>query len=325
MNILVTGATGFLGSHLAKALVAQGHTVRILRRQSSKLDALGDTPVEHVIGDLNTVTPEMLMGIDWVFHTAAVADYWRTAEDMIYKVNVEGTRQLLDAAQAAGVKRFIFTSSAAAIGFRHDGHTATEADSFDLRYRWLSPYGHSKHLAEQEVFKAIEQGLDAVILNPTVILGPGDINLISGSIVLEAAKGMLMVMPQQGGTNFIDVRDVVKMSLAAAEKGRCGERYLLGTINMTHKAMLKLTCSIVGAPMPKIPVPRLVMPAAARVVDLGRSLGIDIPADGNQIRMSARDIYFDCRKAWRELVEPEISIQQSIADTYQWYKAHSYL
>lgn len=326
MKALVTGATGFVGSHLARLLIEKGHQVRILRRATSRLDAIRDLDVEHYIGDLDDPDSlgEALEGIDWVFHTAAVADYWRSGKAAIYRVNVNGTRALLEAALAAKVKRFIFTSSGAAVGWRSDGHAADENVYFNVDPN-LSAYGHSKFLAEAEVHKAIQRGLDAVILNPTIILGPGDLNLISGTIILELVRGTLMAMPETGGSTFIDVRDVVKAHLAAAEKGRCGGRYLLGAVNMSHKAMIKLTASIVGMPAPKIPAPKIFVPIAAALIDLGRTMGLAIPAEGNQIRLSQRNLYFDCSKSWRELCQPEIPIQQSIAETYQWYRENGYL
>lgn len=319
-KVFITGATGFVGSHIARLMLDHGHQVRILRRKTSKLDAVKGLTVEHTIGgffddDLATHLQE----VDWVIHTAAVAEYWRSSTDEIYKTNVDGTRNLLLAAEKAGVKRFIFTSSAAAIGYLGGGRAANEETAFNIDPK-LSPYGHSKFLAEAEVHQAIQRGLDCVILNPAVILGPGDLNLISGSLIVEIAKGKLPFMPQTGGTTFIDVRDVAKAHLAAAEKGKTGERYILGSVNLTHKALTKMIAAVVGVKPPMIPAPSVFVPLVAKIVDAGRALGFKIPADGNQIRLSQRHIFFDCSKAHRELHEPEISIEQSIRDTYEWYK-----
>jgi dihydroflavonol-4-reductase len=322
VNVFITGATGFVGSHIAREMLENGHSVRILRRSTSKLDALQGLEASHAVGSLFEVDELIrhLKGIDWVIHTAAVSEYWRSSKAEIYKTNVDGTRNLLLAAEQAGVKRFIFTSSAAAVGYWGGGRSAHEDTFFNIDPK-LSPYGHSKFLAEAEVYKAIRRGLDCVILNPAVILGPGDLNLISGSLVVELARGTSPVMPQAGGTTYIDVRDVAKSHLAAAEKGRTGERYLLGSVDLTHKALWKLIAAVIGAKLPVIPAPPEVIPVAAKLVDWGRALGLEIPAEGNQLRLSRRHIYFDCRKAHRELHEPEITIVQSIRDTYAWYKA----
>lgn len=325
---LVTGATGFVGSWIARTLVKSGHEVRVLRRETSRLDAIADVDVMHFIGDLTQ--PDALLkaveGVDWVFHVAAVADYWRTGKQKIYEVNVDGTRTLLDACLKAGVKRFIFTSSGAAIGFNDDGHPVSEKDHFSVDPR-LSPYGHSKFLAEAEVYKAIQKGLDCVILNPSIVLGPGDLNLISGSLILEIAKGRVPFLPMQGGVTYVDVRDVAQAHLAAAEKGRCGERYLLGTVDMSNKAIIRLTSQIVGVRPPFIPSFPFMVKTFAWIVDIARWMGIQLPGDveGNQLRLSLHDIYFDCSKAHRELGEPQIDLVQSIMDTYSWYQENGYL
>lgn len=320
-KVFLTGATGFVGSHIARLMLEQGHQVRILRRTTSKLDALQGLFVEHAIGglfDIDALT-EHLSGIDWVIHTAAVAEYWRSSPADIYKTNVDGTRNLLLAAEKATIKRFIFTSSAAAVGYLGGGRAANEKTYFNVDPK-ISPYGHSKFLAEAEIYQAIQRGLDCVILNPAVIIGPGDLNMISGSLVVEVAKKTVPVMPQTGGTTYIDVRDVAKSHLAAAEKGKTGERYLLGAINLTHKALIKLIARIVGVTPPIVPAPAHIIPLAAQLVDWGRALGLEIPAEGNQLRLSQRHIYFDCSKSHRELHEPEISIEQSLRETHEWYK-----
>ncbi len=320
-KVFLTGATGFVGSHIARLMLEQGHQVRILRRTTSKLDALQGLSVEHAIGglfDIDALT-EHLSGIDWVIHTAAVAEYWRSSPADIYKTNVDGTRNLLLAAEKATIKRFIFTSSAAAVGYLGGGRAANEQTYFNVDPK-ISPYGHSKFLAEAEIYQAIQRGLDCVILNPAVIIGPGDLNMISGSLVVEVAKKTVPVMPQTGGTTYIDVRDVAQSHLAAAEKGKTGERYLLGAINLTHKALIKMIARIVGVTPPIVPAPAQIIPLAAQLVDWGRALGLEIPAEGNQLRLSQGHIYFDCSKSHRELHEPEISIEQSLRETYEWYK-----
>lgn len=325
---LVTGATGFLGAWVARVLVEAGHEVRILRRSSSRLDALGDLPVEHHIGDVTTPDslPAAVDGVDWVFHVAAVADYWRSGKDKIYHVNVDGTRALLHACEQAGVERFIFTSSGAALGFDPDQRHVDESYLFSIDPR-LTPYGHSKFLAEAEVYQALARGLDCVIVNPSVILGPGDLNLISGSLVIEIAKGRVPFLPTQGGVTVIDVRDVAMSHLRAAEVGQTGERYLLGTVNISHRALMRLIAEVVGVKPPYIPLPAPVVQMAAVVADVCRAVGVELPGDveGNQLRLSLHDIYFDCRKAQETLYTPQIDLPQSIRDTYNWYREHGYL
>lgn len=319
---LVTGGTGFVGSWIAHALVEAGHHVRIMHRASSRLTLVEDLPVEYHMAnldDINALT-EACEGMDWVFHVAAISAYWRNDRDAIYRANVDGTCNLLKAAQRAGVKRFIFTSSAAAIGFREDGYPADEQNHYNIDPN-LSPYAHSKFLAEAEVYRAIERGLDAVILNPNVVIGPGDLNQISGSLVIQMAEEQVPVMPMQGGITVIDVRDVAQAHVKAAEIGETGQRYILGTVNMTHRALFHTIAAVVDKPAPTFPAPGFLIDLVAQAVDIGKALRIPIPADaeGNQLRMSKREMFFDCNKMWRELHEPEIDIYQSLQDTYDWY------
>lgn len=319
VKALVTGGTGFLGSHVARKLIEAGHTARVLRRKTSPLKLLEGLPVEHAIGDvMDSASLDAAMdGCEWVFHVAAIADYWRANRIKLYLVNVNGTINVLNAAKRAGVRRVIFTSSGAAVGMREDSRPADETVMFNLPPDRF-PYGHSKHLAELEIRRAVAQGQDAVILNPAIVYGPGDLNLISGSMITELVGGKMFIYPD-GGATVIDVRDVADAHLAAAERGRAGERYLLGAVDMSHKALLKLIADVVGAPPPTVRIPAYVTPLLAAAVEAIRQAGVTLPIDANQIRLSARNVYFDCHKAWRELGEPKVDLRQSLEDTYRWY------
>jgi dihydroflavonol-4-reductase len=326
ITALVTGGTGFVGSHIARELIAHGYQVRILRRSTSRLDAVTDINCEHAVGDVLDYASllEAMQGVDWVFHVAAVADYWRSDPERIYAVNVDGTRNVLRAAEAMGVRRVIFTSSAAAVGYRDDLHAVDET----VRFNWdqnLTPYGHSKFLAEAEVYRAIRRGLDCVIVNPTVITGPGDLNQISSSVVLELARGNVPPTVPPGGITVIDVRDVAEAHVAAAERGRTGERYLLGAVDLTHKAWMRLTAEAVGRRMTAFTLPAGLVYIIAWAADILRDCGVPIPIEGNQLRLSTRMLFFNCQKSWRELGEPRIPIQQSLKETYEWYQAHGEL
>ena len=323
ITALVTGGTGFVGSHIARALVEHGYQVRILRRETSRLDAVDDIACEHYIGDVMDMDSlrEAMDGVDWVFHVAAVADYWRNDPEQIYRVNVDGTRYVLQAAEEMGVRRVIFTSSAAAMGYRDDLRVVDES----VRFNWdqhLTPYGHSKFLAEAEIYRAIQRGLDCVILNPTVIIGPGDLNQISSSVVLELARGNVPPTSPPGGVTLIDVRDVAAAHIAAAECGRTGERYLLGSVDLTHKAWLRLTAEAVGVRKGAFRLSTPVTYLVAWLADLLRHFGVPIPIEGNQLRLSTRMMFFNCQKSWAEFGEPRIDIQTSLRETYAWYKAH---
>lgn len=323
VKALVTGSTGFVGSHVVRALAAAGHEPRALKRATSAMTALEDvTGYEPVVGDV--LDPASLVaamdGCEWVFHVAAVSDYWRKSVDWMYEVNVQGTRNVLAAALQAGVKRLVFTSSVAAIGMRDDGFPADETVTFNQPARGF-PYAHSKFLAEIEVLKAVINGLDCVIVNPAVVIGPGDVYQGSGSLLIEMKKGSVPGIPP-GGVTLIDVRDVAQAHLAAAVKGRTAERYILGAVDLSHKAWMALVADVVGVQPPRLQLPPLAMPVFGAAVDLGRALNMPIPADGNQVRISGQRLYYNCQKAWEELGEPQVGIRESLRDAYAWYQAH---
>ena len=328
MKALVTGATGFVGAHVARALIDAGHTARALHRPTSKLDGLAGLAapaLESVLGDVTDLDALRAAcdGCDWVFHVAAVADYWRADFHNMIEVNVEGTRKVLQAAREAGVKRVVFTSSAAAVGFRAD-RPASEDDPFDLLPERF-PYGHSKALAEGVVRAAVQAGQDVVTVNPVVVMGPGDLNVISGDFVLKIKRLQCAVPRPPGGVAVVDVRDVARMHLAAAERGRVGERYILGTANYKYAEWFALIADVVGVARPRLPAPAWALPIMADLLDTLQRLGIKLPVDGNQTRLGAQDIYFDFSKGWNELGKPQIAMRQSVEDTYRWYAEHGYV
>lgn len=327
IRALITGGTGFVGANLVAALAEQGITTRVLHRETSSLEALQGLHYETVIGDiLDDVDAlvEIMAGCHWVFHVAAVADYWRQSTDRLYQVNVEGTRRVLDAARRAGVRRFVFTSSLAALGLPRPGKCLNEEDTFNLPPSQF-PYGHSKHLAEREVQRAVDLGLDAVIVNPTVVLGPRDINRISGSIILEAARGLIRFVPP-GGVNYISVRDVVAGHIAAARHGRVGERYILGAHNLSHAEAIPIICRLVGRRPPRLKIPGWVLPPAAVAVRAARAIfRRPRSLDANQVRLLGAEIYADAGKAQRELDLPQTPFPATVQEAYNWYNKHGYL
>ena len=327
MIALVTGGTGFVGANLVEALGQRGVAVRVLHRESSSLAALEGLSFQSVVGDIlddgDSLTAAM-QGCDWVFHVAAVSDYWRNEAEWIYKVNVQGTRNVLAAAKRAGVKRLVFTSSLAAMGLPAPGALLDESSQFNLKPARF-PYGHSKHLAEAEVRAAVASGLEAVIVNPAVVLGPRDVNQISGSIIVEAARGLARVrLP--GGANYVDVADVAGGHIAAAECGRPGERYILGAHNLSHDEVLQQVCPAVNQPVPSLKVPRWLLPPAAGVVGLARRfLGERIPFDANQVRLAAVNIFASNDKAIRELNLPQTPFAETVQRAVEWYKMNGYI
>jgi dihydroflavonol-4-reductase len=323
LKALVTGGTGFVGSHIVRALREAGHSVRVLHRTSSRLDALAGLAYESAIGDIldRESLRRACAGCDWVFHAAAVADYWRADQQQMFTANVDGTRFVVDAANEAGVRRVVFTSSAAAVGIRADGQPADETVAFNLPPERF-PYGYSKVQAEEVVRQS---GQDVVIVNPVIVMGPGDLNLISGSFIMQVKRFGWLITVTSGGVAVTDVRDVARWHVAAAEKGRMGERYLLGTDNYSHREWLHMIGEVIGAPRPRLYIPDPLLAPVARLIEVVRSLGISTPVDSNQVRLGAQRIYFDFNKAWTELGRPTIDMRQSVQDTYDWYMKHGYI
>lgn len=325
MKALVTGGTGFVGSHIVRALTEQGHSARVLHRRSSKLLALEGLDYESALGDITD--PDSLRaacaGCDWVFHVAAVADYWRADREHMFRVNVDGTRAVLDAAREAGVKRVVFTSSTAAVGLREDAPT-DESVPFNLPVERF-PYGYSKVLAEAACQEAVAAGQEVVIVNPVIVIGPGDLNQISGSFVLQTARLQWLTPTTSGGAAFIDVRDVAAAHIAAAERGTPGERYLLSTANYSYDEWFAIIADVLDVARPRLRTPDFVLPPLAAAVDGLARLGISLPVDANQIRLGARNVFVDASKAHNQLGPPRIDMHQSLHDTYDWYRKHGYI
>lgn len=327
MEILVTGGTGFLGANLTAALNARGLVPRLLHRATSSLKALEGLRYHSVLGDIldePAALQAAMAGCTWVFHAAAVADYWRQGAERVYHVNVEGTRRVLAAARQAGVARLVFTSSLAAMGTPAPGAWLTEASRFNLPPAAF-PYGHSKHLAEQDVLAANQAGLETVIVNPSVILGPRDVNQISGAMITEAARGQLrFLLP--GGVNFVAVEDVAAGHLAAAERGQPAQRYILGGENLAYQEAIPIICRVVGRPAPRWMIPAWAIPPAAyAVAGLRHLLGQRVPLDANQVRLAREFIYADSAKAREQLGLPRTPFETMVQRTYRWYQEHGYV
>ncbi len=327
MLALITGATGFVGSHLLRTWLAAGHAARVLYRSQAKLDALRDLDYEAVQGDLDDAAAlrTACAGCDIVFHVAAKADYWKDSDRAaLWRINVEGTRNLLEAAGAAGVRRVIFTSSASAIGMRPGRELSDESDAFNLRPEQFY-YAYTKAEAEKVAAEFLADGLDIVTLNPVVVIGPGDLNAISGSFVIEAVRWQWLMPCSSGGLAVIDVRDVARAHVLAAEGGLSGERYILTAANMTYRDFFDAIAAACGVRPPLLSTPNWLLEPTARSIDALRSLGLGTPVDANQARLGGEFVYFDGGKAARDLCKPQIDIETSLRETYEWYERNGYI
>lgn len=327
MASLVTGATGFIGSHVARKLVQRGESVRILLRKTSKTLNIEDIDAERVYGDILDVDSirKAIKGCDTVYHTAGLVSFRKSDYKLLEDINVKGTVNVLSAALEAGVKKVVYTSSVAAIGVNPNGGIANEDTPFTLEHMGIQ-YLNTKYRAEQEALRLYRQGLPVVIVNPSVVIGPGDVYLSScGFIVWYCKKKFPGYM--DGGINLVDVEDVAEGHIMAAQKGRLGERYILGNKNLSIKEVFEILEKVTGIPAPRIKIPYFVALAAAFFVE--RILGISLPnyssMDVDSVRASRFYWYFDSSKAVRELGFPQTPVEQSIEKTVKWLKDKGYI
>jgi dihydroflavonol-4-reductase len=317
-TFLVTGATGFIGSALCRALVGRGHHVRAFHRKTSSLIALQNISVELMVGDIlkkETLLPAM-EGVDMVFHTAAQSDYWRHPE-LVMRTAVEGTRNVMRAAFEAGIQRVVHTSSLAALGVPKAGELLTEDHRFNLPPEHF-PYGYAKHQAELEALQVAARGLEVVIVNPSAVVGPGDLSR-SDSMVTEVARGWGFFWID-GGVNIVYIDDVVTGHIAAAFRGRPGERYILGGENLTYRESFTTATEIAGKRPPWLKIPGWIIEPAAKIVEWLQPL-VQLPFDSSQLRMSRHYTYCDSSKARRELGFPEPRpFRQVVEATFDWYR-----
>ncbi len=320
--VLVTGASGFIGSAVCRHLAQQGLEVRALHRSSSDLSALEGLRVDRRVGDI--LDPESLApavaGVRWVFHAAAVAAYWRLRPEQVIRGAVEGTRNIVLACRQAGVERLILTSSMAALGIPNGDELLTEAHTFNLPAKRF-PYGYAKRQAELEALKDAGESLEVVVVNPSIVIGAGDVHQISGSLVIQAARGRTFLYTG-GGTNIVHIDDVAAGHLAAAERGRSGERYILGGENLTHLQLFTLLAEVVGSQPPWLRLPNWAIEPAATALDLVRNVA-PMPVDGNQLRLSRHRLFCDTSKARSQLgLARTRAARHAIVEALAWYRAH---
>lgn len=326
MKILVTGATGFVGSHVVKKLLKEGHGVRILRRQKSSTQLLAGLPVETAIGDVTDRSSVLnaVNGCEIVFHVAGLVSFWAGNEKLQKKINVDGTRNVVEACLQYKVRRLIHTSSIAALGYAPEGKLGNENTDYNW-WPYRISYNNTKHWAEEEVRQGIQRGLDAVFVNPAVIFGPGDLNLNAGAIVFQIARRNLPVY-FEGGCCVCDVEDVAQGQIQAWLKGKTGERYILGGENYSWKELFTLIAEVIGVPPPKwkIPIPLLTL-LAYGYDRIGRLKKKEPPLTPESIRISAVPCFYSSDKAIRELGYTITPFRETIRKTYEWYKTNKYL
>ncbi len=302
MDVLVTGATGFVGSHLCQRLREQDHRVTVLRRPSSDASTLSGLDLTHVVGDVTDpeAVSRAVRGREVVIHAAGHLDQSQRLASLQYAVNVEGTRNVVAACRASGVRRLVHLSSVAAVGIPRDRHRpADETFVFNLEQSGLH-YPVSKKHAEDAVLHGVSQGLDAVIVNPSAICGPFRRGFRGGEVPAKVLRST--VVPYfLGGRNVVHVRDVVEGTLGALAHGRAGERYILGGENLTWREMSHIAAEILRCRRVFVPVPSLVTAAAAVLEPLGTLVGRRPRITYAVHYAASRFWFYDCSKATREL------------------------
>jgi dihydroflavonol-4-reductase len=323
MNILVTGATGFLGSALVPLLAAEGHRLRLLQRSAAPdAERLGADVVRASLADDGAVR-EAARGVDAVYHLAGRVDFDPAEPRALYELHVDGTRRLLDACVAAGVKRVVLASSSGTIAVSREERVATEADHYPIAVVAGWPYYLSKIYQEKTALRVHgETGLPVVVLNPSLLLGPGDARLSSTDVVFKFLERRVPAMPS-GGLSFVDVRDAARAFVAALTRGRAGERYLLGGANMPFRDFFARLERLTGVPAPRVRLPSDVNVAGAKLLEkLHAWRGSETPLDPRSVEMGEHFWYCASGKAEAELGFTARDAQETLFDTVRWLEEH---
>ena len=326
MTTLVTGAAGFLGSHVARQLLARKESVRVLLRPTSQNRAIADLPLEYATGDLRDPASldRAMNGVRRVFHVAADYRLWARRPKEIYESNVTGTKNVLEAAKRAGVEQFIYTSTVATVAVDRPQlpNEATESQLGEM----VGQYKRSKWLAEKEALNAAKSGLPLIVVMPTTPVGPWDWKPTpTGKIILDFLNGKMPGYVETG-LNFVGVEDCATGHLLAAEKGKIGERYLLGAENLTLKQVLDELEKITGLPAPRLKIPHgLALGAAYVETAFSRLVGREpqIPVEG--VKIARHLMFVDCSRGQRELGFRPGPVAAALERAVRWYEANGYV
>jgi dihydroflavonol-4-reductase len=329
MKALVTGATGFVGNHVARAAARRGLEVRVLARpQGNYLNTL-DKAWEVAYGDVRDADSvrEAVRGCDAVFHVAALYAFWPRDRRPYYETNVVGTRNVLSASVAEGVRRVVHTSSWVTVGRPRDGHAVSDERDATSPSELTGPYRYTKWLAEQEAMEFAAKGLDVVVVNPTAPVGPGDARPTpTGRLVLDFLRSKLPAYVD-ALLDLVAVEDVAEGHVRAWERGRSGERYVLAGEAMTLRGVLETLSEVTGLPGPRVKAPRALALAAAYVdgwVEGGllRREPV-IPLEG--VQHAGRRVRVDSGKAMRELGYTATPVREALTRAVSWYRQHGYV
>jgi dihydroflavonol-4-reductase len=327
VRVFITGATGFVGAHVARKYAAEGASLRLLTRKSSRLDGLTGLDAETVVGDLRNPASlrSALEGCDALVHVAADYRLWVRDPEEMYAANVDGTRELLKMAREVGVQRVVYTSSVATMGFKSDGTIVNEATPVSLD-DMIGHYKRSKFLGEQEAIKAAQTGQHVMILNPTTPIGPGDAKPTpTGRIIVDFLNKKFPAYVDTG-LNLVDVGEVARMHVVALERGTPGERYILGGENLTLKQILDRMSAITGLPSPTMKVPHAVAMGFAFFDETitGKLRGKEPRATVEAVRMGKKMMFASSAKAEHDLGFKVMPIYSALRSAIDWFVEHGY-
>jgi dihydroflavonol-4-reductase len=328
MKAFVTGATGFLGSHVARFLAAEGGELRVLVRPTSNLKNLEGLNAETAAGDLRDPASidKAMSGCDTVFHVAADYRLWARDPEEMYRSNVEGTRAILEAARKNGVRRVVYTSSVATMGFTRNGNPADEDSPVTLP-NMIGHYKRSKFMAEQIALETGRSGMHVVVVNPTTPVGEQDIKPTpTGRIILDFLKRKFPAYVDTG-LNLVDVTECARGHVAALERGKSGERYILGGENLTLKQILDKLGAITGLPSPTVKLPYFFAFAAAAVDETvtGRILHREPRATIDAVRMGRKKMFATSAKAERDLGWKIVPAENALRRAVEWFRSNGYV
>lgn len=323
MRILLTGATGFLGSHVARALVVAGHAVRALARPQSSRAILSDVPeLEWVAGDLLDAGSlrAAAAGCEAVVHAAAMVDFAPRHAARQREINVEGTRHVLEAARAAGVKRLVHTSSVATIGRAPAGSVADE----ETRYDWPVGLGYNESKRDAERIVRRAGGIETVCVNPALVFGPGEVGRRTLPLFRMVKWGLMPLVPP-GGTTLCDVRDVAAAHVAALTHGEPGARYILGGPHLTFRELATTIAEVTRGARPVAELPAGLLRAAALPVAGLARLGVPLPFSAGNIAYLGNYAYYSSARAEAALGYRTRDAAETLADAARWYGSQDLL
>lgn len=328
MLAFVTGATGFLGSHVARVLAEFGADLRLLVRKGSDLKNIRDLNAEHAVGDLrdSASIEKAMSGCDVVFHVAADYRLWVRDPAQMYRSNVDGTRAVLGAAQKNGVRRVVYTSSVATMGFTSDGRSADEDSPVSLG-SMIGHYKRSKYMAEEVAISAGRNGMDVVVVNPSTPVGERDIKPTpTGKIILDFLKRKFPAYVDTG-LNLVDATECARGHVSALEKGRSGQRYILGGENLTLKQILDKLATMTGLQSPKIRLPYAVALATGVVDEVvaGHILRREPRVTIDAVRMGRKKMFVSSAKAGRELGWKTVPVDDALQRAVDWFRSNGYV